>query len=266
MDILRMSKKQGALGVLMAIAIAGCNTTTSAKPNTTTDGGADAAVASDTTGLTCLAVLQCAAACAESDPTCSDACLARGDAEAQAKANTFAECFTKNNCQDRACLDANCSDSFAACLARPAQPGGAPISGDAPPGSVPPSFVGTWKYTSTYGSADNFTFNADGTARRTQLSVASLSGCTSSTSFEDSGTVVFDPAGTGFKFFITKSTTTASNCGQSTTTPGTTGAFDFEIEPIPALGPNKYWFFWVQGCPVTAEVDKRIQCGHEFDL
>ena len=254
----------GVAAVLMAAAIAGCTTTTSsAPPGTTGAGDAGAATSSDTSGLTCLAVLQCAVACA--DQPCADACFARGDADAQTKASAFGDCLTQNNCSDRSCLDANCSDSFNACIARPTQPAGAPITGEAPQGSVPADFVGTWKYTSTFGTSDNFTFNADGTASRKQLSIGSFSGCTTTTAFEDEGTVVFDSAG-GFKFFITKSTTTSSQCGASSSMPGTTGAFDFTTEAIPALGPGKYWFFWVQGCPVTSEADKRVQCGHEFDL
>jgi hypothetical protein len=215
--------------------------------------------------LACLAVLQCAVDCPETGAACRDACLARGTDDGQAKALALATCLNENNCQDSNCLDANCAPEYDACLTVPPPTGGKPIAGPAPPGSVPAEWVGTWKHT-TYTGADNFTFNADGTAQRKQVETSAFSGCSNTVAFEDSGTAVFTAARDGFTFYITKSTQTSSACGQASTAPGTTGAFDFTLEAIPALGPGHYWFFRVQDCPVTAEIDKRIQCGGEYDL
>ncbi len=216
--------------------------------------------------LGCVAILQCAVdTCAETDDACQRACLARGTDDGQAKAVALVNCVQANACQDATCLEAKCPNEYKACLTVPPPSGGKPIVGTAPTGSVPPEFVGTWKYTS-YTMADDFTFNADGTAIRNILETGSLSGCSSSVGFATSGTVVFSEAKDSFTFYVTSATTTSSSCGQPTSSPGTTGAFDFTLEPIPALGPGKYWFFRVQDCPVTAEADKRVQCGNEYDL
>lgn len=232
-----------------------------AGPGTGGDGGAAGASKS----RNCQAVVQCAIACADADSACRNACLASGTDDGQAKAIALSNCLGANSCADSACVQSKCATELNACLVTPAPTGGQPITGAPPPGSVPSDFVGTWKRT-TYTGADDFTFNADGTASRKQIEVSSFAGCSNTVAFEYAGTVVFTPAHDGFTFYITTATNTSSACGQSSSSAGTTGAFDFTIEPIPALGPGKDWFFNVQGCPVTAEVDKRIQCGGEYDL
>ena len=261
---LRRGAAPSAAGFLL-LACTIKNTDTSAS-------GGDAGIANDAgagsdalANLDCTNVLECVIRCASGDATCQNACSARGTDDGRAKANAFLGCIGSHDCQDAACIKASCANELVACVALPSPSGGRPIQGDAPPGSVPPEFVGTWKRTS-YTLADNFTFNADGTARRATLETSSFSGCSNTVAFEYSGTVVFTPAKDAFTFYVASATNTSSACGQTSSTPGTTGAFDFTLEPIPALGPNKYWFFNVQGCPVTEEVDKRIQCGGEYDL
>ena len=260
--------ERGAVASAAGFLLLAC-TIKSTETNPAAAGG-DAGITNDAgpnaqAGLDCANVLDCVIHCASGDATCQNACLARGTDDGRAKANAFLGCIGSHDCQDTACIKASCATELAACVALPAPSGGTPIQGSAPPGSVPPEFVGSWKRTS-YTLADTFTFNADGTARRATLETSSFSGCSNSVAFEYSGTVVFTPAKDAFTFYITSATNTSSACGQTSSTPGTTGAFDFTLEAIPALGPNKYWFFNVQGCPVTAEVDKRIQCGGEYDL
>jgi hypothetical protein len=258
------------IATALALLLAACSSTNNtsapngATPSSTNgDPGAATAVAKN---LTCVALLQCAVdTCGERDDACQSACFARGTDDGQAKAQTLVGCLSANNCQDADCLESHCSTEYAACLTVPASSGGKPVEGAAPTGSVPPDFVGTWKYTSG-GRADDFTFNADGTASRKQLETSSFSGCSSSVAFEWTGTVVFNAAKDGFTFYVTTATNTSNACGQSTSSAGSVGAFDFTLEAIPALGPGKYWFFRVQDCPVTAEADKRIQCGNEYDL
>ncbi len=256
-----------AVACLLPLACTLKNTETSSGPAAAGDGGAlDGGGGADAqAGYDCPAVVQCAVNCASGDTACQNDCVARGTDDGRSKAIAFVTCVGKNSCQDAACIKSSCINELDACVAMTPPSGGTPIPGAAPPGSVPADFVGTWKRT-TYTISDAFTFNADGTAIRKTLEVSGFSGCSNSVAFEYAGTVVFTPAKDGFTFYITSATNTSSACGQSSSGPGATGAFDFTIEPIPALGPGKNWFFNVQGCPVTAEVDKRIQCGGEYDL
>jgi len=247
---------------------AGC---TIANNEASSDGGSAAGAggggpATTVGGLSCLEVLQCAIDCNADDNGCEDVCLANGDAAAQVKAQAFSDCLAANACADETCLEEKCSESFIDCVSGPAHTGGAPIVGEAPPGSIPAEFVGTWKYTSNYGASAAFTFNADGTVFHTDFQSSGVAGCSPTMSIQDEGTAIFDAARTGFTFYITKSTQTTTLCGPSETVAGPTGAFDFTIEPIPALGPGHMWIFHVQNCPVTEEADKRIQCGNEYDL
>jgi hypothetical protein len=258
--------REGIATAVALLFLAACSSTSGSSTNNTGPDGGTGTATTAAKNLTCVALLQCAVnTCGETDDACQRACLARGTDDGQAKAQALVNCLGTNNCQDGDCLQSHCSTEYKACLTAPASSGGKPLEGAAPTGSVPPDFVGTWKYTSG-GHADDFTFNADGTASRKQLETSSFSGCSSAVAFEANGTVVFNAAKDGFTFYVTTATNTSNACGQSTSSAGSVGAFDFTLEAIPALGPGKYWFFRVQDCPVTAEADKRIQCGNEYDL
>lgn len=118
-----------------------------------------------TTGsLSCLGVLQCAADCPSSDTACSDACQLKGTATAQTNVSIFATCANSHSCTDAMCLQTQCKTSLETCVGSSApKSDGTPLTGTAPPGSVPADLVGVWSNTN-YGDTRRLTLNADGTA------------------------------------------------------------------------------------------------------
>jgi hypothetical protein len=210
--------------------------------------------------LPCPETLQCTLDCG-GDDACAEACLGHGTREAQARVEALVTCLVQSQCGDGACLENKCRAERDACLAPPAPPVGSPTVHVPAGQAVPPEFVGAWNYSSVHGSADGFTFNANGTAARKQLHFWSFSGCTNAVAIEHEGSVAWSAGKDAFTFYVTKSTVTKSGCSQSTTEPGPSGVFDFTVEPSAA---TKMWIFDVQGCAATSEEDKRSQCGHEY--
>lgn len=159
----------------MALAVAGCSSSNGGNgggaagaggtADHETPGTAGHGAGTATGGLTCLGVLQCVGDCPEATAeACADACLARTLKSSQAVTEALEDCLERTQCADATCIQTQCKDELAACIADDASAvsgGEKPPAGTTPTGSVPPELVGVW---GRVGLSDgtSFTFEADG--------------------------------------------------------------------------------------------------------
>ena len=115
---------------------------------------------------TCWQILQCYTPCG-TDAPCLDACLAHGDATAQAQVNAVIECTTHCN-NEPGCVHDACLGMITACKDTGSQPHSTE--------NLVPWLVGDWISTNY-----QFAFLDDGTVRRS-LGVALGGGCASTVS------------------------------------------------------------------------------------
>jgi hypothetical protein len=173
---------------LVALSFAAGCTVQQASPT----GAGGGATASAPPGTTCLQILQCAADCAENDTACENACLDSGTEEGKSTVTTLATCVDSEQCTDAACIKDKCADSLNACVTSSApKNGGSPLTGSAPPGSVPADLAGTWAGARN-GITERLVFNADGTGSWTSSVVSQQSACFSFTRTIREGTVVIE--------------------------------------------------------------------------
>lgn len=174
------------------------------QPDGGKDGGTSASVA-----LNCAAILNCAAACADNDDACANACLANGSSDAQSTATALAQCYNDHACADAACLNTNCSNELDACFSQ-GKPTGTPLDPTSTtPGSVPANLVGSWAM-ANYGATNRFKFNADGTGYyQTSLTQGDSCLITENTTWD--GTAVIDD--TTITVYATTVTNTRDECG-----------------------------------------------------
>ena len=196
-----------------------------------TDGGATveagSSSANKTSGLTCLEIFDCAGKCPDENvDACTNECLGRGTAQGKSAATALAQCYETNKCADGDCLKANCSAELTACVTEE-RPGGKPVDGPAPTGSVPAALVGEWHhfYAPTAHTHD-FKFNADGSATEYVTTTSSgLGGCTTSGIADTTGTVVFTD--TTLTFYTTGGTSIWNVCGKETVEKAKTTSRDY---------------------------------------
>jgi hypothetical protein len=257
----RMKPIYAVIGALAALGALGC---TASNDATKANGDAGTGAPPEEKNLSCVAILQCAAPCDESDEPCQEACLGRGSEEGKSAVNALVRCATENGCTELECFQTKCAADVATCLAAPAPTGGTPLDGGAAPiGSIPANMIGTWQHISTYGSVDGFVFNADGTAKRTRMQTGTVAGCSSDVSSEANGTAVFSDDGTAFTFNIEVSTASTLKCGAYTSVPATTGAFEFRIEPTSYAG-NPIRIVMGSGCSFTNADDVQLYCSSTY--
>ena len=154
------------------------------------DAGAGADALPPPPDLSCLQILQCIVACPDADAACPDACANKGSVEGKSTVLAFAACVDKEKCTDAACAQGKCGATLDECVASSTpKPGGSPLAGSAPPGSVPADLVGTWSGARN-GVTERLVFNADGSGSWTTSDVTEYLGCFSFTRNSRSGNVV----------------------------------------------------------------------------
>jgi hypothetical protein len=146
-----------------------------------------------TGNLSCLGILQCAVECPSTDTACPDACSLKGTSVAQTNVAIFADCANSHSCSDATCLQAQCKTSLETCVGSSApKSDGTPLTGNAPPGSVPADLAGVWSNTN-YGQTRRLTLNADGTGSwYSGIANVYSSVCTQLNTTTEAGTVVVD--------------------------------------------------------------------------
>src|ERR1051326_5854638 len=119
--------KNRQVAVVLAFSVAACTpASTAASGADGGPGGTDAGASTTAGSLTCIQILECAAACADNDDACSSACEDQGSADAKAKADALVDCANKNSCTDATCFQTKCKTTLDACAtSRPPTEGGA---------------------------------------------------------------------------------------------------------------------------------------------
>lgn len=212
------------LALAVVVSVLACTTTnTSSSPSSSsssggTDGGgtgSDAGAAAGSGGepLTCAGVVVCAADCPDSDPSCGDACLARGSSSAQKTAQAFADCLNANSCADEACVKGKCGSQLDACLndtPAPSSPAPAPGGQTALSGEL----VGTWSYVTSSGGT-LYTFKADGTY--VQAFTYEATNCLALSKVEISKSGVVEATDSSLTITPTSATNTSYDCSNTPT-------------------------------------------------
>jgi hypothetical protein len=209
-----------AVVMLLFVGAAACTATENATPAGGDGGTTPPARAPD---LNCLQIISCAVECPEGDEACIDACAAKGTPDGVAKVEAFAQCIDEQQCTDSACAEEKCADSIEACVtSSKASSTGTPLTGDAPPGSVPSDLVGSW-----IGARDGITqhmvFEADGSGSWESSQTTQQSACASFTSTLRTGNVVITD--TQITFYATKVVEAVQRCAppsEETDQPATT--------------------------------------------
>lgn len=184
----RMLRKNARWGTLALVGVAiGCSSSQGATSSSGGPGGS-----AKPPGLTCLQILQCVVDCPESDSACPDACAEKGTPDGKANVLALATCIDREKCADATCINGKCGEALDACITSSAPTsGGAPLEGDAPPGSVPSDMVGAWGGARD-GITERLVFGADGSGGWTSSVVSSGAGggCLSFTRLVRAGTAV----------------------------------------------------------------------------
>jgi hypothetical protein len=204
---------------LIALSWLGCSSATSSSstPANASDGGSSSSVDGGATApsekLTCAGVIVCATNCPDGDNACQDACLARGSSTAKPSAQAFADCISKNNCADEACVRSKCGPELDACIADTP-----PVSSPAPaPGGQTPlsgTIVGDWGFVSTAGGV-LYSFKPDGTYVRAFRYEAT--NCLSLSKVEISVSGAAEVAGTTLTLTPKDGTNTSYDCAGTAT-------------------------------------------------
>jgi len=172
----------GLLGALSlaCLALGGCTVNTgSTSPGSGSAGAGNASGGPGSSAAAarkqaCGDVMSCVVACAKGDTACEDACVEGGSTSAQAKFEALDDCLEASACQDDACVRAECDSQITACTedVAPDDPNDTTSGG-------PFSLVGAWESLDVAaGRATSFTFNADGTYRKTFVFIDPSPTCT----------------------------------------------------------------------------------------
>jgi len=120
-----MHARTSGLSVLLLV-VAACGGRGGSTPM---DGGGVDAGGADGGGaaLDCPGIFDCASLCADGDDPCVNACIARGSADANARATDVVTCALAYGCTDETCLGASCASELAACAGTTPADGGVPM-------------------------------------------------------------------------------------------------------------------------------------------
>jgi hypothetical protein len=92
-------------GATLGAAPGASNPGNSTPPPATPSGGT----------LSCAQIIQCLSSCNANDNACGQACVQRGDAQAQQMLSALTGCLQRYGCQDTSCLQQNCGGEYSAC-------------------------------------------------------------------------------------------------------------------------------------------------------
>ncbi|HEY8077134.1 MAG TPA: hypothetical protein VIF62_23570 [Labilithrix sp.] len=221
------------LVVASLLVLTGCtaSSTNDAQPSSSSGGAASDA---GTQPLTCLGILQCVTTDNCATNACVDACMQQGASAAQKQLTDLATCSQSEMCSDATCLQSKCKSQLDACIqgSKPADTGSA-LSGNAPAGSVPSDWVGTWQAgdASNLTNEKEFVFGADGSGQFIESYNGSLSNCASGLVEKYIGTAVIDASASAIKVYATKVEEITNTCGQPVTTDKPQKTLSFTYEP-----------------------------------
>ena len=210
-----------AIGAL--VIVAGCTPVAATNGSGSAgDGGTSAAVPPGSTlettgGLTCMGVLECAAACPDDGvDACVQGCVDQTTKASQPTTSAFVACIQKNQCADAACVRANCESELGACVADDTRAvDGEPSSTPAPAGAVPAELVGLWSQVGLT-SGMSYEIEADGTTTQVYKNETNY-GCASEIALASSGLTTV--TGDSFVYHRVNGTLVTKTCGTTKSKP-----------------------------------------------